>query len=47
VAEGVETEAQREVLLELGCAQQQGYFYARPAAVASVTERLPLWQPAA
>jgi len=47
VAEGVETEAQREVLLELGCAQQQGYFYARPAEVASVTERLPAWPPAA
>ncbi|MEJ6001531.1 putative bifunctional diguanylate cyclase/phosphodiesterase [Paucibacter soli] len=43
VAEGVETEAQRAVLLELGCAQQQGYFYARPAPVASVTERLPAW----
>jgi diguanylate cyclase (GGDEF)-like protein len=30
VAEGVETEGQRDILLELGCDELQGYFYARP-----------------
>lgn len=30
VAEGVETEAQRELLKELGCDQIQGYFFSRP-----------------
>jgi diguanylate cyclase (GGDEF)-like protein len=30
VAEGVETEAQREILLGLGCDELQGYLFARP-----------------
>jgi len=30
VAEGVETDAQRELLVELGCDAIQGFFYARP-----------------
>jgi diguanylate cyclase (GGDEF)-like protein len=30
VAEGVETEAQREYLLSQGCTTMQGYFYSRP-----------------
>lgn len=30
VAEGVETEEQRKVLVELGCDQLQGYLFARP-----------------
>ena len=30
VAEGVETEAQREVLLATGCSLMQGYLFARP-----------------
>lgn len=30
VAEGVETQAEREALLELGCTLQQGYLYGRP-----------------
>jgi diguanylate cyclase (GGDEF)-like protein len=32
VAEGVETEAQRDVLVALGCDELQGYFFARPMA---------------
>jgi EAL domain-containing protein (putative c-di-GMP-specific phosphodiesterase class I) len=34
VAEGVETEAQRDALLALGCDCGQGYLFGRPAAVA-------------
>ena len=32
VAEGVETEGQRDVLLGLGCDELQGFFFARPMA---------------
>ncbi len=31
VAEGVETEAQRQMLLDEGCPQAQGYYFGRPA----------------
>jgi len=37
VAEGVETEAQHAELLALGCAQGQGWLYARPLDAADVT----------
>jgi sensor c-di-GMP phosphodiesterase-like protein len=30
VAEGVETEMQREVLLDLGCDHMQGYLFSKP-----------------
>jgi diguanylate cyclase len=30
VAEGVETEGQRDILLKLGCDELQGFFFARP-----------------
>ena len=33
LAEGVETERERDWLLELGCQQHQGYLYARPAPI--------------
>ncbi|SEL28693.1 diguanylate cyclase (GGDEF) domain-containing protein [Roseateles sp. YR242] len=43
VGEGVETDEQRQTLLELGCWWQQGYFFARPQAVEAITERLSPW----
>jgi diguanylate cyclase (GGDEF)-like protein/PAS domain S-box-containing protein len=36
VAEGVETEAQRQVLVGLGCKAFQGYFFGRPGPVADL-----------
>ena len=39
VAEGVETEAQRDVLVELGCDELQGYLFAKPMSAAA----LALW----
>jgi diguanylate cyclase (GGDEF)-like protein/PAS domain S-box-containing protein len=39
IAEGIETEAQHDFLLRAGCAEGQGYLYARPLATVDV-ERL-------
>jgi len=36
VAEGVETAAQRDILLQLGCDELQGYFFARPMSAAAL-----------
>ncbi len=36
IAEGIESEAQRAILRELGCDYGQGYLYARPLAAADV-----------
>lgn len=36
IAEGVETQAQRDFLLAQGCSQVQGFFYARPLPAASL-----------
>jgi predicted signal transduction protein with EAL and GGDEF domain len=36
VAEGVETEAQREMLRSLGCTEMQGYLFSRPKAASDV-----------
>ena len=36
LAEGVETEAQFEVLMRMGCQQMQGYLLARPVAACQV-----------
>jgi EAL domain-containing protein (putative c-di-GMP-specific phosphodiesterase class I) len=36
VAEGVETEAQREVLERLGCSQAQGYLFSRPVEAEAI-----------
>ena len=37
-AEGVETEAQRELLRQLGCTDMQGYLFSRPKPAAEVRE---------
>jgi EAL domain-containing protein (putative c-di-GMP-specific phosphodiesterase class I) len=36
VAEGVETQGQRDVLVRLGCDELQGFFYARPMKASEV-----------
>jgi EAL domain-containing protein (putative c-di-GMP-specific phosphodiesterase class I) len=36
VAEGVETEAQREMLRALGCTEMQGYLFSKPKPAAEV-----------
>ncbi len=40
VAEGVETEAQLQVLRDLGCRQVQGFHFARPASSEAITSRM-------
>jgi EAL domain-containing protein (putative c-di-GMP-specific phosphodiesterase class I) len=40
VAEGVETQQQREVLLALGCDELQGYLIARPMPAEALVEWL-------
>ncbi len=40
IAEGVESESQRAVLDELGCAYSQGYLFARPACPTDLMEVL-------
>jgi diguanylate cyclase (GGDEF)-like protein/PAS domain S-box-containing protein len=40
VAEGVETEAQREMLRNLGCTEMQGYLFSAPKAAADVRKLL-------
>lgn len=40
VAEGVETEEQRDLLIELGCQQAQGFYYAQALRAADCTKRL-------
>jgi EAL domain-containing protein (putative c-di-GMP-specific phosphodiesterase class I)/GGDEF domain-containing protein/integral membrane sensor domain MASE1 len=40
VAEGVESWAQRQVLVDLGCRRAQGYLYSRPASPASIAALL-------
>ncbi|MET0415556.1 MAG: sensor domain-containing phosphodiesterase, partial [Actinoplanes sp.] len=42
VAEGIETDEHRRLLVDAGCAYGQGYLFARPLAEATVLERLPL-----
>jgi diguanylate cyclase (GGDEF)-like protein len=40
VAEGVETEQQRQALRDLGCREMQGFLFSRPIPAAKVTELL-------
>lgn len=40
IAEGIETQQQHELLTELGCEFGQGYFFARPAYLADIEQRL-------
>jgi EAL domain-containing protein (putative c-di-GMP-specific phosphodiesterase class I) len=40
VVEGVETQAQRDVLVELGCQRAQGFLFSPPAGVAAIRELL-------
>ena len=42
VAEGVETQEQRQMLLDEGCPQAQGYYFGRPAADPFQAEAWPL-----
>jgi predicted signal transduction protein with EAL and GGDEF domain len=41
VAEGVETEQQRELLRTLGCAEMQGYLFSRPVPVQGLLQFFP------
>lgn len=47
VAEGVETEAQRDCLLQLNCHDMQGYLFSRPLDAEGATQLLQngLWRP--
>ncbi|WLG12477.1 sensor domain-containing phosphodiesterase [Psychrobacter cibarius] len=40
VAEGIETEQQRDVLLKMGCQQGQGYWFGKPVPAEAATEML-------
>lgn len=40
IAEGVETEEQRDFLVENGCEEIQGYFYHKPSPVKEIEQRL-------
>ena len=45
VAEGVETIAQREFLLSIGCNQMQGYFFSKPVSPQEIEKLLRAYQP--
>jgi EAL domain-containing protein (putative c-di-GMP-specific phosphodiesterase class I) len=40
VAEGVETQAQVDLLKDIGCELAQGYFYSKPVAVETIEQLL-------
>ena len=40
VAEGIETEQQRDLLLAMGCKHGQGYWFGKPVSAAAATEML-------
>jgi len=39
IAEGVETEAEKTLLIQLGCDQAQGYYYSRPQLALEISNR--------
>ncbi len=45
VAEGIETEAERALLVELGCPSGQGFFFARPMPIADALKLVPASAP--
>ncbi len=45
VAEGVESNAQADVLLQLGCPLAQGYLYSKPCPAEAITELLVVAEP--
>jgi len=45
IAEGVETVAQREFLLSIGCNEMQGYFFSKPVAPAEIEQLMRADQP--
>ena len=45
VAEGVETEAQRRALVDLGCRSAQGFLFSRPTPVDDVDAALAAGRP--
>jgi EAL domain-containing protein (putative c-di-GMP-specific phosphodiesterase class I) len=47
VAEGVETEEQRDAVQAIGCDSAQGYFYDRPGPAPTITTRLAAMSSAA
>ncbi|MFZ2648773.1 MAG: EAL domain-containing protein [Burkholderiaceae bacterium] len=47
VAEGVETAAQRDLLLSLGCDSYQGYLFSKPVPAEAFKARLLSWNPIA
>lgn len=44
IAEGVETEQQRQLLLRKGCSNFQGYLFAKPLPIEQVEVLLEMWQ---
>ena len=46
VAEGVETEDQRDEVRAIGCESAQGFFYARPMSASAISDYLDAQQPA-
>lgn len=44
LAEGIETQDQEEVLVDLGCDYAQGYFYAKPLPVSEIPDFIRNWK---
>jgi diguanylate cyclase (GGDEF)-like protein/PAS domain S-box-containing protein len=47
IAEGVETEEQRQLLLEKGCNHFQGYLFSKPVPIEQLEEKLRQWKSSA